>query len=187
MLGYHPQVILAGRRINDNMGQFVGEQTIKQLIAHDFPIKAAEIIVLGMTFKENCPDLRNSKVIDVVRELQNYGCQAHIHDPIADRKMPPRVRNWLKQMGRAAEGQRGRRRGAHKFDGEVGLPKIIEKLMPVASSLTSRALMIRPPFLPQVRGCGAYESSLFLSQFLRSRISKSVQPGCGRELISPNQ
>ena len=84
MLGYHPQVILAGRRINDNMGQFVGEQTIKQLIAYDFPIKAADIVVLGMTFKENCPDLRNSKVIDVVRELQNYGCQVHIHDPIAN-------------------------------------------------------------------------------------------------------
>jgi UDP-N-acetyl-D-galactosamine dehydrogenase len=84
MLGYHPQVILAGRRINDGMGQFVGEQTVKQMIAHDLPVKGADIIVLGMTFKENCRDLRNSKVIDVVREFQSYGCRVHIHDPIAD-------------------------------------------------------------------------------------------------------
>ena len=83
-LGYHPQVILAGRRINDGMGQFVAEQTVKQMIASDFPIKGANVIVLGMTFKENCQDIRNSKVIDVVRELQDFGCTVHVHDPIAD-------------------------------------------------------------------------------------------------------
>jgi UDP-N-acetyl-D-galactosamine dehydrogenase len=83
-LGYHPQVILAGRRINDGMGQFVGEQTVKQMIAHDLPVKGADVVVLGVTFKENCRDLRNSKVIDVVRELQSYGCRVHVHDPIAD-------------------------------------------------------------------------------------------------------
>ena len=84
MLGYHPQVILAGRRINDSMGQFVAAQTVKQMIAHGLPVKGADVNVLGMTFKENCRDIRNSKVIDVVRELQSYGCQVHIHDPIAD-------------------------------------------------------------------------------------------------------
>ena len=83
-LGYHPQVILAGRRINDGMGKFVAEQTVKQMIASDFAIKGANVIVLGMTFKENCRDIRNSKVIDVVRELEAYGCTVHAHDPIAD-------------------------------------------------------------------------------------------------------
>jgi UDP-N-acetyl-D-galactosamine dehydrogenase len=84
MLGYTPQVILAGRRINDGMGKYVAEQTVKQMIANDFAVKGAPIIVLGMTFKENCPDIRNSKVIDVVRELQSFGADVRVHDPIAD-------------------------------------------------------------------------------------------------------
>jgi UDP-N-acetyl-D-glucosamine/UDP-N-acetyl-D-galactosamine dehydrogenase len=84
MLGYHPQVILAGRRINDSMGKYVAEQTIKQMISNDIQVKGANVIVLGMTFKENCPDLRNSKVIDVVRELKSFGVNVFIHDPIAD-------------------------------------------------------------------------------------------------------
>jgi len=83
MLGYHPQVILAGRRINDGMGKYVAEQTVKQMIAAGSSIKGADVIVLGLTFKENCPDLRNSKVIDVIRELQSYGCNVHVHDPVA--------------------------------------------------------------------------------------------------------
>jgi UDP-N-acetyl-D-galactosamine dehydrogenase len=84
MLGYHPQVILSGRRINDGMGKYIAEQTVKMMVAHDLPVKGADVIVLGLTFKENCPDLRNSKVIDVIRELQSHGCQVHIHDPFAD-------------------------------------------------------------------------------------------------------
>lgn len=84
MLGYQPQVILAGRRINDSMGKYVAEQTVKRMIAAGQPVKDADIIVLGMTFKEDCPDLRNSKVIDVIRELQSYGIKVHVHDPIAD-------------------------------------------------------------------------------------------------------
>jgi UDP-N-acetyl-D-glucosamine/UDP-N-acetyl-D-galactosamine dehydrogenase len=83
MLGYHPQVILAGRRINDGMGKFVAEQTVKQLIQDGSAVKGADVIVLGLTFKENCPDLRNSRVIDVVRELQSYGATVHVHDPVA--------------------------------------------------------------------------------------------------------
>jgi UDP-N-acetyl-D-galactosamine dehydrogenase len=83
-LGYHPQVILAGRRINDGMGPFVAGETVKQMIANDLPVKGGKVIVLGMTFKENCRDLRNSKVIDVVRELQSYGCEVMVHDPLAD-------------------------------------------------------------------------------------------------------
>jgi UDP-N-acetyl-D-galactosamine dehydrogenase len=82
-LGYTPQVILAGRRINDGMGKYVAEQTIKQMIAGDLQVKDANVIVMGMTFKENCPDLRNSRVIDVVRELQSFGAKVHVHDPLA--------------------------------------------------------------------------------------------------------
>jgi UDP-N-acetyl-D-galactosamine dehydrogenase len=70
MLGYHPQVILAGRRINDGMGKFIAEQTIKHMIAGGSYIKGAKVNVLGLTFKENCGDLRNSKVIDIINELQ---------------------------------------------------------------------------------------------------------------------
>ena len=84
MLGYHPQVILAGRRINDGMGKFVADQTVKHLVRNGWQVKDAPVIVLGLTFKENCPDLRNSRVIDVIRELQSYGAAIHVHDPVAD-------------------------------------------------------------------------------------------------------
>ena len=83
-LGYHPQVILAGRRINDGMGKFIAEQTVKQLIQSGASVKGADINVLGLTFKENCPDIRNSRVIDVVHELVSYGANVHVHDPVAD-------------------------------------------------------------------------------------------------------
>jgi UDP-N-acetyl-D-galactosamine dehydrogenase len=83
MLGYHPQVILAGRRINDSMGPYIASETVKQIINAGFGVKGANVIVLGLTFKENCPDLRNSKVADVVRELQGFGCKVHVHDPLA--------------------------------------------------------------------------------------------------------
>lgn len=84
MLGYHPQVILAGRRINDGMGKYIAEQTIKQMIACGSYIKGARVNVLGLTFKENCADLRNSKVGDVITELQSYGVQVFVHDPYGD-------------------------------------------------------------------------------------------------------
>lgn len=86
MMGYMPQVILAGRRINDNMAKFVAEQTIKQIIKAGFNVKGAKVIVLGLTFKENCPDLRNSKVADVISELRDYGVEVFVHDPVADTK-----------------------------------------------------------------------------------------------------
>lgn len=84
MLGYHPQVILAGRRINDGMAAYVAQQTVKGLIQGGGCVKGAKVIVLGLTFKENCPDLRNSKVADLVRELQDFGCDVSVHDPIAE-------------------------------------------------------------------------------------------------------
>jgi UDP-N-acetyl-D-galactosamine dehydrogenase len=84
MIGYHPQVILAGRRINDGMGKFVAEQTVKQMIRSGSHVKGSKVNVLGLTFKENCPDLRNSRVIDVINELKSYGIEVFVHDPIAD-------------------------------------------------------------------------------------------------------
>lgn len=86
MIGYSPQVILAGRRINDSMAKFVAEQTIKQLIKANCNVRGAKVNVLGLTFKENCSDLRNSKVADLINELKSYGVELHIHDPIADAK-----------------------------------------------------------------------------------------------------
>jgi UDP-N-acetyl-D-galactosamine dehydrogenase len=84
MLGYHPQVILAGRRINDGMAKFIAESTIKNMIAGGSHIKGAKVNVLGLTFKENCADLRNSKVADVIHELQSFGVEVVVHDPYAD-------------------------------------------------------------------------------------------------------
>ena len=81
-IGYHPEVILAGRRINDGMGKYIAEQTIKQMIAGGCSIKGAKVNVLGLTFKENVPDLRNSRVIDVINELRAYGVDVYVHDPV---------------------------------------------------------------------------------------------------------
>jgi len=86
MLGYHPQVILAGRRINDGMGKFIAEQTIKMMITGGSIIKGAKVNVWGMTFKENCSDIRNSKVADIIRELESYGVEVFVGDPLADRE-----------------------------------------------------------------------------------------------------
>lgn len=83
-LGYHPQVILSGRRVNDNMGMFVANKVIKLLIQKGVKIKGAKALVLGVTFKENCPDIRNSKVIDIYNELKQFGLQVDVYDPNAD-------------------------------------------------------------------------------------------------------
>ena len=84
MLGYHSQIILAGRRINDDMGKYVAENCVKKLIAADKPVKGAKVAILGFSFKENCPDTRNTKVIDIVDELKEYGIIPLISDPEAD-------------------------------------------------------------------------------------------------------
>lgn len=86
MLGYHPQVILAGRQINDDMGKYVAEQTVKQMIHTGSPVKNATVLVMGLTFKENCADLRNSRVIDVIHELRSYGANVAVWDPIVERE-----------------------------------------------------------------------------------------------------
>ena len=82
-LGYDPQVILAGRRINDTMGAYVAGQMIKAMLKRKIQVNGARVLVLGLTFKENCPDLRNTKVIDMIRELEDYGVTVDVHDPLA--------------------------------------------------------------------------------------------------------
>ncbi|WP_072782582.1 TIGR03013 family XrtA/PEP-CTERM system glycosyltransferase [Duganella sacchari] len=99
MLGYHPDVILAGRRINDGMAKFVAEKTVKEMVRAGFKLRGCRVNVLGLTFKENCPDLRNSKVADLIRELESYGLQVHVHDPVADadeamHEYGIRLRHW---------------------------------------------------------------------------------------------
>ena len=83
-LGYHPEVILAGRRINDGMGSFVATQVLRLMAQRGISIVGARILVLGLAFKENCPDLRNTRVVDIVRELQDYHAQVDVHDPWVD-------------------------------------------------------------------------------------------------------
>jgi UDP-N-acetyl-D-galactosamine dehydrogenase len=83
-VGYHPEIILAGRRMNDGMGAWIASQIIKLMIKKDIPINKSKVLVLGITFKENCPDVRNSKVVDVVNELRQFGCFVDIHDPWAN-------------------------------------------------------------------------------------------------------
>lgn len=85
-LGYTPQVILSGRRINDNMGVHIANAVIKLMAQHEQPINKADILVLGVTFKENCPDIRNSKVVDVISELRSFGTNVEVYDPQADGK-----------------------------------------------------------------------------------------------------
>src|SRR5687767_12992763 len=99
LVGYHPQVILAGRRINDSMGAHIARKTVQQMIHAGRNIKGARVNVLGLTFKENCPDVRNSKVVDIVRELHDFGVETNVHDPYADpvdalREYGLRLRAW---------------------------------------------------------------------------------------------
>jgi UDP-N-acetyl-D-galactosamine dehydrogenase len=88
--GYHPEIILAGRRLNDNMGKYVASEVVKLMISRDLKVKGARVLMLGITFKENCPDIRNTRAVDIVAELRQYGVEVHIHDPWAN---PEEVRH----------------------------------------------------------------------------------------------
>jgi UDP-N-acetyl-D-galactosamine dehydrogenase len=83
-VGYHPEIILAGRRLNDNMGRYVASEVIKLMISRSCCVKGSKVLMLGITFKENCPDIRNTRVVDIVRELEEYGTEVEIYDPWAD-------------------------------------------------------------------------------------------------------
>jgi UDP-N-acetyl-D-galactosamine dehydrogenase len=85
-LGYNPEIILAGRRINDGMGSYVANKFVKQLIKKEYKINKADVLVLGITFKENCPDIRNSRVIDIINELNDFGCNVDVYDPWVDKE-----------------------------------------------------------------------------------------------------
>ncbi len=85
-LGYHPQVILSGRRINDNMGIFVANKLVKLLLKKGHPIKEANVLVMGITFKENCPDIRNTRVTDIIKELESFGIKVSVYDPMASKE-----------------------------------------------------------------------------------------------------
>lgn len=83
-LGYHPEIILAGRRMNDSMGQYVASEVVKLMLQNDLKVKGANILMMGITFKENCPDVRNTKVVDVIKNLEEYGAKVTIYDPLAN-------------------------------------------------------------------------------------------------------
>jgi UDP-N-acetyl-D-glucosamine/UDP-N-acetyl-D-galactosamine dehydrogenase len=85
-IGYHPEIILAGRRMNDSMGQYVASEVVKLMLQNDVKVKGAKVLVLGITFKENCPDVRNTKVVDVIKNLRDYGMNITIYDPLANPK-----------------------------------------------------------------------------------------------------
>jgi len=82
-VGYHPEMILAGRRVNDNMGKYVVSEVVKLMLHRSFPVRDARVLVLGLTFKENCPDIRNTKVVDLISEFKDYGCDVDVYDPWA--------------------------------------------------------------------------------------------------------
>jgi UDP-N-acetyl-D-glucosamine/UDP-N-acetyl-D-galactosamine dehydrogenase len=82
--GYHPEVVLAGRRINDGMGAYVASRLVREMINRDIPVKGSRVLVMGLTFKENCPDLRNTRVVDVISELKDFGINVDVHDPWAN-------------------------------------------------------------------------------------------------------
>ena len=84
-LGYEPEVILSGRRVNNNIAQFIAQRTLKLMIQADHKIKNANVLILGITFKENCPDMRNTKVIDIYKELLDFGVNVDIYDPMANK------------------------------------------------------------------------------------------------------
>lgn len=90
-VGYHPQVILSGRRVNDNMGSFIANKVVKMMIQKDIPVKNSNALILGITFKENCPDIRNTRVVDIYEELVSYGVKVDVCDPWADKEEVNRV------------------------------------------------------------------------------------------------
>jgi UDP-N-acetyl-D-galactosamine dehydrogenase len=83
-VGYHPEIILAGRRVNDSMGQYIASEVVKMMLKNDLKVNGGKILMLGVTFKENCPDVRNTKIVDVIKHLKEYGLDVTIYDPWAD-------------------------------------------------------------------------------------------------------
>lgn len=103
-IGYHPEIILAGRRMNDSMGEYVSSEVVKLMLQNDLKVKGSKVLVLGITFKENCPDVRNTKVVDVVRNLKEYGIDITIFDPLANPEEVKKEYN-LETVDRLPEGK----------------------------------------------------------------------------------
>lgn len=93
-IGYHPEIILAGRRMNDGMGEFIAQEVIKQMTKKDIRVKDAKILILGVTFKENCPDVRNTRVVDILEELKDYGANITLYDPWVDKEQVKQEYGW---------------------------------------------------------------------------------------------
>jgi UDP-N-acetyl-D-galactosamine dehydrogenase len=130
-VGHHPQVILSGRKINDGMGKYIAEQTIKRMILRGFSVSRESVIVLGLSFKEDCPDIRNSRVVDVIRELQSFGATVFVHDPMADpveaeREYGLRLTDW-DDLPKAAAMVAA---VSHKVFSQRGLEDFVGKLVP---------------------------------------------------------
>ena len=89
-MGYEPQVILSGRRVNNSIAKFIADKVLKLMIQKDHKIRNAKVLILGVTFKENCPDCRNTKVVDIARELEEFGCKVDIYDPWASKEVVKR-------------------------------------------------------------------------------------------------
>jgi len=92
-IGYNPEIILAGRRLNDSMGEYVVTQLVKTMIKKRIQVEGAKVLILGLSFKENCPDVRNTKVIDIVRELEEYNIEVEVYDPWVDKAEAEREYN----------------------------------------------------------------------------------------------
>jgi len=149
-LGYHPQVILAGRRINDGMGKFIAEQTVKHMIRSGTSVKGSQVIVLGLTFKEDCADLRNSRVIDVIRELQSYDVRVHVHDPMADpgearHEYDVRLETWS-ELPRAAALVMA---VAHKEYLAMSAADLATKILPHGTLIDVKSKLPVEPFVQQ--------------------------------------
>ena len=164
-LGYHAQVILSGRRINDGMAKFIAEKTIKKLINNSIRVKGADILVMGLTFKENCPDLRNSKINDVITELKEYGANVHVIDPVAPKEEAKREygiiledENCIKNMDAVVVAV------GHKEYREMEIEKLRKYFNPIYSK----------PLLIDVKSIFNKEKAEKEYDYCRSRACRSV-------------
>ena len=161
-VGYHPQVILAGRRINDSVSQFIGDQTIKHLIKENVLIKGANIIVMGLTFKENCSDVRNSKVIDLINYLNDYGVVTHIYDPVASEEQAfkdfgLRLSSWENLPASAAMIAAV----PHQEILELTIENIEEKLLPDGLYVDVKAKLDKEELIKEVIMFGGYSFEIY--------------------------
>jgi len=142
--GHHPEVILSGRRINDSMGRYIAQNTVKEMIASGCSLGGATVNVLGLTFKENCPDLRNSKVADIIEELRAFGLTVHVHDPRAvngeaEGQYGVRLKSW----GELPEAEALVVAVAHREFVEMPLQELLSKVKPRACIVDVKCILDR--------------------------------------------